>query len=593
MGAVPLGCKCSKEEPLPAPQETNLGPLPAPSGLLAEIFVPNPDAAWTKARASLAGPAMFLPGSVSTLVVTMLGLPMSASTEIDGQVPIVGALVERPEGGRPKVVLGVHVRAGYKIVDAATKGENARLRSNADAKTGITLLEPKDGGERPVVVGVFGNYLLVSQSKADLLEVGPYVARTLPSAKMAKDDATIELPREALSGPIASGLRSGWETLRPKPRALEGDKKAALSSPPLPNPLNGLMESLVALVGELEHARVAVNFDDKAMHVKLVGMPLSGGEGAGRVARMSVADPRRVLDLPADSEVAIFLHDEQKARVEDAKSYTKTFVASLGQDVPEADRAAIESTLVAVAEGRGDAFAVGVTLLSTGPAAYVRSDIANADVLSKGLDDLLGLTKLPSVGSWLSTNQIAVTSGKTVLENVPGDVHRIRLERLEEGDAKAEGGKPAGKAAKKASEKKDAPRKDGAADPKQDPALSPPSTIDMLYMLDKAGLVLAAGVDAKVALRAVLDAPSKENLASRADVKAAINGVGESVAFVAFVDPLRLLARRAAKPLPAVGGPVVFSLGKGGEGESATTPWMRLDVAGAALQELMKHRGAL
>ncbi len=350
------------------------------------------------------------------------------------------------------------------------------------------------------------------------------------------------------------------------------------------------METLLEIVGELEHATVKLNFDEKAARIVLVGVPTVGGQGAAKVATIAVADPRRMLDLPADSEIAVFLHDAKATRVSDAKQYTKTFVASLGKDVPEDDRAAIEGALIQVAEGRGDGFVAGATLLSTGPAAYVRSEVADADVLGKGLETLLGLTRLPSVDTWLDGSHVAVSSGKTALDGVPGEVRRIRLERLEEDAAPGKDGKDE-KGKKDKPKGKDKPDKKDPA--KVDPALGPPQSIDMLYMLGKDGLVLAAGYEAKAALRAVLDSPSQANLAGRPDVKAALEAVGTSVSFVAFVDPLRLIARRSGKADPGAGGPVVFSLGKGGAGRGEGEPWMRLDIANPAIQELLKHRAAL
>jgi hypothetical protein len=68
--------------------------------------------------------------------------------------------------------------------------------------------------------------------------------------------------------------------------------------------------------------------------------------------------------------------------------------------------------------------------------------------------------------------------------------------------------------------------------------------------------------------------------------------VGDQVAFVAFVDPIRLLARQAGKSELGPSAPIVFAMGKGGEGVAAGDPWLRLDVANIAIQELVKRRGA-
>src|SRR5512139_509852 len=165
-----LGAGC-KDEPPPPQKVAPLEPIPAPAGLLADVFVPNPDEAWAKARVTVGGPALFLPSNASNLAVTLLGLPLAVSAEIDGNVPLVGALVERAGGGRPRAAIGIHVRDAGKIEGLLVKGENARFQLRVDEKTSITLLESKDGGARPLALGLLGNYLLVAQDTADLLDV--------------------------------------------------------------------------------------------------------------------------------------------------------------------------------------------------------------------------------------------------------------------------------------------------------------------------------------------------------------------------------------------------------------------------------------
>ncbi|TKC93322.1 hypothetical protein [Polyangium fumosum] len=576
---------CKGEQPPPPQKVAPLEPIPAPAGHLADVFVPNPDEAWAKARAAVGGPALFLPSNASNLAVTFLGLPLAVSAEIDGNLPLVGALVERPGGGRPRTAMGIHVRDAGKVEGLLVKGENARFQIRVDEKTSITLLEPKDGGARAVAIGLLGNYLLFAQDVADLLEVGPYVVRTLPTAKMPKADVAFELPREALGGPIEKGLRSSWESLRPRPRPSTPTADGAKAPTPVPSPLNGLMDALLGILVELDHARVTLDFDDHAAHLRLLGTPREGSTGAANIAAMSVGDPRRLLELPADTDIAIYLQDSASSRTADAKKYADALAGAIGKDIPEDDRAALSAALVALAEGRGDSFTAGASLLSTGPAIYARSDVADEGKLDAALNNLLGLAKRKSFATWLGQNEMEVSTGKTVLENLPGDIRRIRLTRAPGKDDKGKNDEKANK------DRKDKPGKDG-----DKPAASlegVPNHIDVLYTLGKDGLVLAAGYDAKASFRAILDAPGKENLTGRAEAKTAVVAVGDKTAFVAFVDPLRLLNRRAGKADLGPSAPVVFALGKGGEGVGANDPWMRLDIANLAIQELVKRRGAL
>ncbi|UQA58983.1 hypothetical protein [Polyangium aurulentum] len=573
MLALPVGLGssgCSKEQPPVQQKVAQLDPLPAPAGLIADMFVPNPDAAWGKARAAVGGPALFLPGTAGGLAATMLGLPVAAGGEIDGGVPVVGAIVENPAGGQPHAALGLHVRAGDKLVDMVTKGEAARFVARIDDKTTMTLLEPKGGGQRPVVMGVLGNYLLVAQTSQELLDIGPYVARTLPGAKMPKDDVSLELPSTALAGPIAKGLRGSWDKLKPK--EVPGGAQGAS----LPSPIGGMVEALIAILGDLDHARIAVNMDDKAARVRLVGTPKAGA-GAKSVEAMTVGDPRRMLELPAETEVALSLRDSAAVRVSDAKNYAAAITRALGPETPPDDGRAIEAALVAMAEGRGDSFTAGLSLLPTGPAAYVRSEVSDGDKLGKALEDLTGLVKLPSVKAYLGEAAVDVSTGKAVVEGMGGDVRRVRLERK----SKAETGKGKDKADK--GKKAEAPADGSGA----------PSSIDVLYTLGKDALWLAAGYEAKGALKLVMDAPGKENLSGRAEMKAAIEAAGDHVAFVFVVDPIRFLSRQAGKAELGPSAPILFAVGKGGEGVGEGEPWMRLDVANLAIQEAMRRRGAL
>jgi hypothetical protein len=562
---------CGKEQPPAQQKVAQLDPVPAPAGLIADVFVPNPDAAWAKARAAAGGPALFLPGTTGGLAATMLGLPVAAGHTIDGGVPVVGAIVANPAAGQPLGVLGLHVRAGDSFIDQVTKGEAARFVARVDDKTTMTLLEPKGGGQRPVVMGVLGNYLLVAQTLQALTEVGPYVARTLPGAKMPKDDVSFELPSTALAGPIANGLRASWDTLKPKksPGGAQGTS--------LPSPIGGLVEAMISILGDLDHARIAVNMDDGAARVRLIGTPKAGA-GAKSVEAMNVGDPRWMLELPAETEVAMFLRDGAAVRASDAKNYAAAITRALGPETPPEDGRAIEAALVAVAEGRGDSFTAGLSLLPTGPAAYVRSEVSDVDKLGKALQDLTGLVKLPSVKAYMGEAAVDVSTGKAVVEGMAADVRRVRLERKTE-KAKGEKGKDKGDKGNKA----DAPA-DGSG---------PPTSIDVLYTLGKDALWLAAGYDAKGALRSVMNAPGKENLSGRAEMKAALEAAGDHVAFVIVVDPIRLLARQAGKAELGPSAPILFAVGKGGEGVGEGEPWMRLDVANLAIQEAMRRRGAL
>lgn len=581
--AVGQGCKQEQAAPLPEKQAI-LDPVPVPAELVADVYIPNPDAAWGKARAAIGGPALFLPASTGALAATLFGLPLTVGSEIDGNVPIVGAVLDAPESGKSRVTIGLHLRAPDSFINHITKGENARHVTRMDEQTKITLIEPKAGGVGSAAMGVLGNYLIAAPTAEELLELGPYVVRNLPLAKMQTNDISIELPRAALEGPVATIIRKKWDGIKPRP--LSNTQPASV-----PSPVQTLVDGVLGVLGDLDRARMTVDFDDQAAHVRFLGAPKMPIAEGSRIAAMTVGDPKKLLDLPGATDVALFVHDVANVRISDAQGYAKALSTAIGNDLQDDDRAAIEKALVAVAKSRGDTFAAGFSFSPTGPAVFVRSSVAQRDDLGRAIDDLLGLTQRKPIASWLDNLALGVTTEKTVLEDLKGDVRRIRIQKIApkaEADKSPEKPAPGAKGVKPVETVK---KKDAPVD-KPPVASGTPSAIDVLYLFGANDLLFGAGYDAKAALRMVLDASPKDDLSTRPDMAKAIGALGGKAAFVVAANPMRLLTRQAESTTPAAGGPCVFALGKGGEGSGADEPWLRLDVANAVLQEIVKRRGA-
>lgn len=576
--AAGQGCKQEQAAPLPE-KPLVLDPLPVPADLVADVYIPNPDAAWSKARVAVGGPAKFLPATTGGLAATLFGLPLMVGGEIDGNIPMVGAVLEGRDGGKARVAIGLHLRAADKFIHQVTKGENARHAARIDEKTKITLIEPTGGGTGSAALGVLGNYLVAAPTVEELLNVGPYVVRNLTTAKMSTNDITFDLPQAALEGPVAKTLRSRWDSIKPRPKA---DSPAAS----LPSPVQGLVDGVLAVMGEIAHAKVTVDFDDQAAHVRFAGTPKMPLAPGSRIASMTVGDPKKLLELPGVTDAAVYIHDAPEVRASDAQQYATALSAAIGKDLTDDDRAAIEKALLALAKSRGDTFSAGFSLLPTGPAAFVRSSVTNRDDLSRSIDDLLGLADRKPVARWLGDLSLGVTSSKAVIEDVKGDVRRIRIERVEpKGAPDKPGGKPGAKAAEPS-------KKEDPGTKKSPAATEIPTSIDVLYLFGTENLVLGAGYDAKAALRLILDASPKDDLSTRTEVATPVNALGDKVAFVAVVDLIRIFARQSGSASQNGGTPLVFALGKGGDKLGADDPWMRLDVANTMLQEIIKRRGA-
>ncbi|NUQ79556.1 MAG: hypothetical protein HUU21_39110 [Polyangiaceae bacterium] len=584
--AAPLlipGCS-DKDKPVelaPPPAPAVLTPVPAPAGLAAELFLPSPDAAWKEARALIGGPAAFFPASFGGLVTSLLGLPIGVVSEIDEGIPAFGAITSLPADPRPRAALGVHVKSGPRFLDQLTRGEAARYTATVDPATSIAMLEPKGTVKGPAVFGVLGNYLLIGREAADLTQVGPYVARTMPTLPVPKEDFAIEIPEAAIAGPLTKLIEER--------RAALVSMGAALS-PAVP--VDRILGRLAEITPDLKHARVTVDLEEGWGHLKLSAAPKEGGGAASKaIADMTVGDTSPLRDLPEDTLIGLMDREASEARVSSAPTYAAALSKIMGAEaMSEEDRAAMERVLRSVAEARGDWIAAGAALGATGPVGYVRGAVGDKGKLEKAMKDLVGLAKLASAKKALSDAGFKVTVKKAVVEGIEGEVQRVRIEKVSSAGEMKASANGTGKSAGKGS-----PAPGGSAMALA-AASEVPISIDLYSIVREGAFFAAAGYDAKAGFTNLLSAPEKGSFGAVPPVKTALDGLGSEVSFALVVDPLRIVASRAGKPGSAQPAPIVIGMGKGsGEGAlgGGDVIWFRLDVAAEAVRELVKHRNAL
>lgn len=537
-----------------------LTPVPAPAGLIGDLFVPQPAAAWGKARAAVGGPAIFLPQSFGGLAATLAGLPITMAPEIDEAVPLVGAAVRQGKGPLQAVV-GVHVKQGDRFVDQLTRGEGARFNATVDAPSRVTILVEKvSPGAAQVALGVLGNYLLIAQKPADLTAVGPYVVRTLPTRPAAagqaakpQEDVIVELPEAALAGPVSDAVRE-----------LRGRSEGAAAALV---PVSGMLDQLLALLGDAAAARVTVGFDPATVHARAAVTPKPGGGPGGKlVAEMAVGDAKPLLDLPDSTSLGVLWRESAAARSESAPRQAEALAKLLG-DVGADDRAAITAALKAEAGARGDYQAIGIAFNGTGPTAVVRAPAADADHMKKALKQLVDLAALPTFKKALSNLRLKLSAGKAVVENYAGDVTRVRLARLPADDKGAKNGKPG-------SDK---------AQGKPEPAADVPEAIDLLYTVNEAGLFASAGFDPKDSFLALAKALPGADLGHVAPMAGALADVRDA-SFILVADALRINAMTTGTQAPAVPVPLVIAAGRDAQPAGL---WTRLDVPVAVVQQLV------
>ncbi|WP_437486982.1 hypothetical protein WME75_05100 [Sorangium sp. So ce1014] len=564
LSAGALGCK-SPGGPADAGVE-GLSPVPAPAGLIAEAFLPTPDATWAKVRALLGGPAALLPGSAGALAASLLGLPIAVASEIDGNVPVLGVAVEAPDRPRPRAALGIHVKDGGRLIDQLTRGEGARFRAKPDAATSIALLEPLQGAS-PVALGVLGNYLLVAESPGDLTTLGPYVARTMPQAQVPKEDLAIELPRPAIEGPVLRAARSAWD----KARGPDGAPTATAV------PLAPMIEGGLAVLGDLERARLTLVLDESA-HLRASGTPKAGGGPASKASTdLAVGDVTPLLDLPADALAGILVRDRAASRAENVPKLVDALAGLIEGGLPPAERERLGAAIRAASDARGDWFAGGLRFNGGGPTAFVRAAVGDRAKLEAAIQDLLGAAELPPIKAALQREGIRASTGKAELPQLEGEVRRVRFEQT------AAASQPGGAGASPAR-----PARKGAPG-----AALPPATIELLYLIRDDGLFASVGNDPGAGLRSAVAAAQGESLGDVPAMKAALAPLGADIAFALVVEPLRLVASRLGQPGAGDPAPVVVAAGAAPAAAGAPAAiWARADIAAAAIRELARLGGA-
>jgi hypothetical protein len=531
-----------------------LEPVPAPAGLVAELFVRAPEATWTKVRALVAGPAAFLPQTFGGLAVTLLGLPIGVASEFDAAVPALGAVVAptetAPDGGapaKPRGTLGLHVKDGARLLDQLTKGEAPRFVIRQHAASSMAILDAKDGKKGPTTMGVIGNYLLIAQTEPDLVDIGPYVARTMPRAPVPAEEIALLVPETAMDGPVRAWIGRAREGL-----AREQGANAGFAQ--LMAPLSGALDVLA----DLRRGKVSATLDETAVRVHATLLARAQGPARQYLETMTVGDLAPLTTLPADTLAAMLVRESASARAASATRQSEGLALLLGRDVPAKEKEAMSSALGALAEGRGDWMTAGLSFGPTGPAGYFRAPVIDEAKLRKGLGGLVALGKQGPVKDLLGDFGVRLSTGKTKIDGLPGEVERVRFERV---------------------------TKPGGAKPAQ----GLPDAVELLYAPGKEAVLVAAGLDAKGALTRL--AATGQTLGQSALVKAALDRVGSGAAIAIVLEPLLFVASRAGRPGAGESAPAVMTFGREDTPDGAALA-ARFDVANAAVREGIKNRGA-
>lgn len=564
-------------------------PLPAPEGLLADVILPSPNASWGKLQRGIGGAVGILPASAGGIICAAAGLDPFVASEIDGAAPAFGAVAGDPTDAG--YVIALKLLDLRKARGVLVDGDTARYtpRENGD----ITELLPK-GQDRgaPVVVGLSSNgYLLIARRSADLGRLSPYVTRTLARRELPAEGAVVlDVPRAALGSVVKPKLDDIWATAKSFLLAEDdrmrrdhggrapdfGDPKAIVGA------ADAWVVRHIAVVGDLEKMRIALDVIDDGVSVVATMTPAAGGGPASTwTESMKVGDVAPLASLPATSAVALMMRDGEEARAEQARELEKAVTSALGQRLAEADAKKLHDVLEDATKARGDVL-VSSLVWDEPQSLSLRGPVRDAEAQARSLR---GATELARVAPFKEL--LRVRDVTTSTEDVPNlgkaSIVTVAREPAREPARRAVASPPSYPSSRGG----DGGAPSGAAWGIDAGAPAPPrrakkDELGLAWIIEGGALTLTTS-DTPVATLSAMARPERK-LVDEPAVARSLSALGSNSSAVLVVQPLRFDATRAN--LPAA--PLVIALGR--KEKKAT---LRVDVANGLLRELARRQMGL
>ncbi len=410
------GCSsCHKEVPAGESVATTLAveaPVPAPEGFLGDLVVPAPDVTWGKLQRGIGGAMALFPATTGALICALAGIDPSLGSEIDGASPVYAAFAQGHADDHDDLAFAFAVklveprRAQTVLVDA----EGARYAAKEEG--GMTVLSPKGGASLRTAIAIArGGYLIVAGKAEDLLRLGPYVHRTVPTRVLPPSSALLEIPHLALAGTVKSTLLANWAAFRTEKEQQDTEMRKAHGgrAPDFADPkailaiLDGLVQTRVALLADLERAKLAVDVGDADVKAELTLVPMSGdGPASQLVSSMHPGDARRVLDAPSDSLLAISTRGAAVDRAGTARDFEEALAKALGERLGAEDQKKVHTAVADWSKGRGDEL-TGWLVDGKPKGLVVRTPATDPESASRAIHEAAALLATPAFKEPLKT----------------------------------------------------------------------------------------------------------------------------------------------------------------------------------------------
>ena len=575
LGCVASCSKCGGATTGSDPAQTTTPlepPLPAPDDLLAELTMGSPNASWAKLQRGIGGPAGILPASAGGIVCAAAGLDPSIASEVDGVAPAYGALAGDPANA--SFVLALKLVDLRKARGALVDGDTARYTGREAGE--VTELLARGQDRLPVIVGISRDgYLLLARRTEDLKRLAPYVTRTLPRRPLPAEGAiVVDVPRVALGSVVKPKLDELWSTAKAfllaadeRSRRDHGGRAPDFADPrALVGAADGWVTRHLAVAGDLEKMRVALDVSDDSLSVVTTLTPLAGtGAASTWIQAMTLGDTASFAALPATSAVALMMRDGEAARADQGAALDKALASALGPRLAEADAKKLHDVLDDASKARGD-LVVSAIAWDEPQGVSLRGSVRDAEAATRALRGAVELARVAPFKDIFRVRSVTTTSEELARVGKASMVMLVR-EPPRTGLVAPMPSPRGGDA--------------GAPDARAPLAVRHASRSDlgMAWVIESGTLSLAAS-DAPLATLAASVHPDRR-LGDEPAVARALAALGSSSSAVLVVQPLRFDPMRAN--LPAA--PLVVALGR--KDRDAT---LRVDVGNGLLRELARRQ---
>ena len=576
-------------------------PVPAPDGLLADVYIGTPNASWGKLQRGIGGAVGILPASAGGIICAAAGLDPFIASEIDGAAPFYGAVAGDP--GNVSYVLALKLLDLRKARGTLVDGDASRYGSR-DAG-GMTELVAKGrgagAGDGPPVAVAFSpnGYLLIARRSEDLGRLGPYVTRTLPKRPLPPEGAVVfDMPRAALGTLLKPRLEDLWGTARifllredERMRRDHGGRAPDFGDPKaIVGAADAWVTRRIAVFGDLEKMRIAVDLVEEGISIVSTMTPAGGGGPAAKwTDAMSIGDVKPLAALPATAAAALFMRDNEEARAEQSVEIEKAVTSALGSRLAEADAKKLHDVIEDVTKARGDVMATAL-LWDEPQGLSLRGQVRDAEAATRAVRGAVDLVKVAPFKELLHVRDVTSSTedvsgvGKASIVTLAREPGRDGRDGRGPRAARDGGAGPASPAPRAGG---DAGAPSGAmwgidASAPAAPRRPRKDELGLAWLVDSNVLTLATS-DTPLATLSATVRPDRK-LGDEPSVARSFTALGTTASTVLVVQPLRFDPTRAN--LPAA--PLVIALGR--KDKDAT---LRIDIANGLLREFARMQMGL